>query len=201
VVAGRAPGRGLGSATSRFRLATVAALIGLVLHGLFTWAGTSAMFTAKTLNPTNAWATGAVSITDDDGGVAMFNATGLVPGVTGSHCITVSYGGTVTSAVKLYASASAGSLAPYINLTVNEGTGGSYASCTGFTPVGGADYAGTLSYFTAAKTAFGNGVGTWAPTSNGQTRTYQFIYTLDSATPSAMQNAATTATFQWEAQA
>lgn len=201
MVAGRAAARALGSATPRLRLATVAALAGVVLHGLFTWAGTSAMFTAQTVNPKSTWASGAVSISDDDGGVAMFNATGLFPGVTATHCITVSYGGTVTSAVKLYASASAGPLAPYINLTINEGTGGSYASCTGFSAVGGPDYAGTLSYFTATKTAYGDGVGTSAPTSNGQTRTYQFIVNVDSATPASMQNAATTATFQWEAQA
>lgn len=181
-------------------VACVAGTLALVAHGLMLWTGTSAAFTASTVNPTNGWTAASVSITDDDGGVAMFTATGLTPGSTGSNCITVTYGGNVATAVKLYISASSGTLGPHLNMTVEEGTGGSFGSCTGFSAVGGATYTGTLSNFASTSTAYGSGVGTWAPTTNGSTRTYKITYTLDATTPSSMQSATAGATFTWEAQ-
>lgn len=197
----RAPSTRWRSKKSRARLLGGAGIVGVVVHGLMMWSGTSAIFTASTVNPTNAWNAASVSISDDDGGNAMFTASGLQPGTTGSRCITVTYAGTVAASVKLYVSASSGPLRDYLNITVEEGNGGTFASCSGFSIVGSATYTGTLSNFATTSTAYASGVGTWAPSTNGATRTYRITYTLDAATPSTMQGAAAGATFTWEARA
>jgi len=176
-----------------------AGVAALVVNGLMLWSGTSAAFTGPTSNPTNNWTAASVAVSDDDGGsTAMFSATGLTPGSTGSHCITVTYEGDVAAAVELYASASSGTLAPYLDVVIEEGTGGSFASCTGFS--GSSIYTGTLSNFVSTATTFASGVGTWTPNTNGQTRTYKFTYTLSASTPSSMQGTTAGASFTWEAQ-
>ncbi len=188
------------STTARLSAVGGAVVAGLVVNGLMLWTATSAAFTASTTNPTNNWNAGSVALSDDDGGsTALFTASGLVPGSTGSRCITVTYGGDVTAPVKLFVSASSGTLGPYVNLTVEEGSGASFASCTGFS--GSSIYSGTLSNFASTASAYGSGVGTWAPNASGQTRTYKFTYTLDASTPSSMQSTTASASFTWEAQA
>src|SRR6185312_6458524 len=99
---------------------------------------------------------------------AMFTASNLKPGSTGSKCIAVTSTGTLPSAVKLYGTAAAttNALSSWINLTITQGTGGSFGSCTGFTPLasGSSVYTGTLAAFASTATGYGNGVGSWAPT-------------------------------------
>lgn len=160
------------------------------------WQASTAAFSGTTANGSNSWSTGTVSLSDDDASSAMFSATGLRGGNTGNRCITVTYGGSVTSAVKLYAS-STGSLAPYLNLTVEEGTGGSFASCTGFSATSTL-YNGTVSGFSTASSAYANGVSSWAPTGSGQARSYRFTYTVQDT--NAAQGLTGSATFTWEAQ-
>lgn len=185
-------------------VAVAAAVVaGLLGSGAFVWSGTNAAFTSTTSNGANNWTAGAVTIGDDDSGTALFSATGLVPNSTGNKCIKVTYTGNVTAAVKLYVSASSGALAPYVNLTVEEGSGagntGSFSSCGSFS--GTTIYSGTLSTFASTKTAFASGVGSFAPTTSGDFKVYKFTYTLDSATPNNMQSGTCSATFQWESQA
>lgn len=185
---------------SKLQLAAAGGVAALVVNGLLVWSGTSAAFTSSTSNPTNNWNAGSVAVSDDDSNAAMFNATGLVPGSTGTRCITVTYGGDLASTgVKLYVSASSGTLGTHLNVTVEEGSGGSFGSCTGFTS-SSSIYTGTLANFASTSTAFASGVGSWAPSSSGATRTYRFTYTLDAATPSSMQSTTAGATFMWEAQ-
>lgn len=192
----------VGSSPRRRSLAVpLALLVGLLGSGALVWQGTAAVFTATTTNGSNSWTAGSISLSDDDGGSsALFTATGLVPADTDSNCITVTYTGSLPTAVKLYASASAdaSSLAQHIDLVINQGTGGGFGSCGGFTP-GQEIFNGTLAAFTA-KTDYANGVGTWAPSANGS-QVYRITYTLNAATPSNKQGATTTATFTWEAQA
>jgi hypothetical protein len=140
-----------------------------------------------------------VSLTDDDAGAAMFAATGLVPGSTGQKCIKVTYGGSVTAAVKLYVSANTGTpLQAYLDMVIEEGTVGTFASCTGFTATSTL-YTGTLATAAASNNTYATGWSSWAPTGAAQTRTYRFTYTLNAATPDAQQGNSSTATFQWEA--
>ncbi len=171
----------------------------LVSLGLI-WGGTTAAFTSSTPSGNNSWTTGTVTLSDDDAGTALFTATGLVPGSAGSNCITVSYSGSVAATVRFYASAStdAAAVAAYLDLTIQEGTGGGFGTCTGFTPTS-TPYTGTLATFITTKASYGTGVGAWNATS-GTARVYKVTYALNAATPNTKQGATTTATLQWEAQ-
>lgn len=176
----------------------------LLSGGLVATASYSA-FSATTSNPTNNWTSGSVTLTDDDNDTAMFNATNLKPGSTGTKCIAVTSTGSLASAVKLYATtpATTKSLSTYLNLTVTQGTGGGFASCTGFTPLatGSSVYAGTLAAFGTSATSYATGLGTWAPTGTAsETRVYQFTYTLDAAAPNSSQGGTASVGFTWEAQ-
>jgi hypothetical protein len=173
--------------------------LGLLAASAVVWHTSQAAFTGTTSNAANSWAAGTVSLTDDDAAAAMFNATGLVPGSTGTKCITVTYGGSVTAAVKLYVSANTGaSLQAYLDMVIQEGTGGSFASCTGFSATSTL-YTGTLATAATSNNAYATGWSSWSPTGAGQSRTYMFTYTLNAATPDPQQGNGSTATFQWEA--
>ncbi len=174
----------------------------VVLMGgvMMLWQETSAVFSATTANPTNSWQAGSVALADDDSGTAMFNASGLTPGATGSNCITVTYTGTLPTVVKVYASASAdaSSAAQYLDINIIEGTGGGFGSCGAFVAAT-TIYTGTLATFTTTKTGYSTGVGTWAPSSPAS-KIYKITYTLNAATPASKQSAVTSCTMQWEAQ-
>lgn len=176
-------------------------ILGLMASGLLFWNATSAVFSSTTSNPSDSWTLGSVTLSDDDTGSALFSASGLVPGSTGSNCITVSYTGNVATTVKLYAAASAdaSSAAQYLDLTIQEGSGGGFGSCGAFS-ASSTIYTGTLATFTSTKVAYASGVGSWAPSSSSST-VYKITYTLNASTPSAKQGAVTTATLQWESQA
>jgi hypothetical protein len=176
-----------------------AVVLGMLASGALVWQSTSAVFSSTTSNAANSWTAGAVTLADDDSSGALFTSAALVPSSTGSNCIKVTYSGNVSTAVKLYVAASTGSLAPYVDLVVSEGTGVGFGDCTGFS--GTQIYSGTLSAFAAASSVYSNGVGSFAPTTAGQTKVYKFTYTIDAATPNAMQSQSATATFQWESQA
>jgi hypothetical protein len=174
--------------------------IGMLAASALVWRSSQAAFTATTNNASNSWTAGTVVLTDDDSAAAMFTAVGLIPGSTGQKCIRVTYGGDVTSAVKMYVSANTGvPMQPYIDLVIEEGTGtGTFASCTGFTSTSTL-YTGTLATAAASNTTYGTGWSTWSPTAATQNRTYRITYTMNAATPDAQQGNTSTATFQWEA--
>lgn len=107
--------------------------------------------------------------------------------------------------VKLYGTTPATTLAlsTYLNLTVTQGTAGTFASCTGFTPLatGASVYSGTLLNFSATATNFASGLGSWAPTGTApETRTYQFVYTLSATAPDTTQGGTAAIGFTWEVQ-
>ena len=183
----------------------VAVPAALLVSGLIVGQASYSAFTATTSNPTSNWTAGTVSLTDDDSNTAMFTATGLRPGSTGTKCIAVTSSGSVPSAVKLYGTSytTTSAFGSYVDLTVVQGTGGSTTSCTGFTPLGTGSsvYTGTLAAFAAAATNYATGLGTWTPTGSGsETRTFQFTYTIDAATPNTSQGGTAAIGFTWEAQ-
>jgi len=174
--------------------------IGLLGASALVWQSSTAAFSGTTSNAANSWAAGTVSLTDDDSAGAMFSASGLVPGATGTKCITVTYGGSAGAYIRLYVSANTGAaLQPYVNLTIEEGSGGTFADCTGFTPSATLANNATLASLVAANTGWANGMASGVLASTSDARTYRFTYTLDAATPDAQQGASATATFQWEA--
>jgi hypothetical protein len=135
----------------------------------------------------------------------MFTAANLKPNSTGTKCIAVTSTGTLPATVKLYGTnpASSNGLSGYLNLTITQGSGGSSASCTGFTPLasGATVYTGTLAGFASTASTFATGLGSWAPTGTAaETRVFQFSYTLDPATPNTAQGGTAALGFTWEAQ-
>jgi len=177
----------------------------LVASGVVVSTASYSAFSATTVNPTSNWTAGTVALTDDDNNTALFNATGLKPGSTGANCITVTSTGSLPSTVKLYGAnaATTNALASNINLTVEQGTGGGFGSCTGFTPAAtsGNLYTGTVAGFGSASTTFATGVGTWAPTGSGsESRVYRFTYTVSSTAPNTVQGGTAALGFTWEAQ-
>lgn len=197
------------SAYSRFRSVSKWGVMpaSVFLSGLLVWQSSNAAFSSTTVNPSNSFASGSVVLSDDDSSTAMFTPTLLKPSSTGTKCIVVTSTGTLASTVQLYATgySTTNALGSYLNMVVDEGTGGTFASsgptsCTGFT-LSTNIYTGTLAAFAAAKTSFATGVGTWAPAGSGSpTRTYRIQYTLDAATPNSAQSGTAALGFTWEAQ-
>ena len=195
----------MSSATTKKLVGWSSIPVALVGSAALVWHASYSAFTATTSNPTNNWAAGTVALSDDDANTAMFTASNLKPGSTGTKCIAVTSTGSLPSAVKLYGTtfSQTKALAANINITVEEGNGGSSTSCAGFTPLvtGGTVYSGTLDGFATTKTNYSSGVGSWAPTgSASETRSYRFIYTLSTSTPDSAQGGTAALGFTWEAQ-
>ena len=177
----------------------------LIVSGLVVAQASYSAYTSTTSNPTSNWSTGTVSLTDDDSNTALFTASNLKPGSTGSKCIEVTSSGTLASTVKLYGTtySTTNNLAASINLTITQGTGATFSSCTGFTALAtnSAVYSGTLATFASTHTNFSNGAGVWAPTgSASEAHAYKFDYTVSSSAPDSTQNSTAAIGFTWEAQ-
>ena len=187
----------------------VAVPVALAASGLVVAQSSYSAYSATTVNPTSNWATGTVALTDDDNNTAAFTASNLKPGSTGTRCIVVSSTGSLPASVKLYGTGAATTkaLASSINLTVTQGTGGSFGSCNGYTPLtsGSAVYSGTLADFGSSATNFSTGVGTWntagvASGAAAETRTYQLTYSVRTETTNDTQGGTAALGFTWEAQ-
>ncbi len=178
--------------------------VALVVSAAMVWNASYSAFTATTTNPTNNWSTGTVTLADDDSNTAMFTATLLKPGSTGSKCIVVTSTGSLAATVKLYGSghSATNSLDTYTDLVVEQGTGGSFASCTGFAVDAGAanTFTGTLAAFATTYTNFGNGFGTFAPPGGSASKTYKITYTINAATPGSSQGSTESQGLTWESQ-
>lgn len=173
--------------------------IALTAAAALVWHATAAAFSSSTANPANALAAGTVTLADDDGGSALFTATDLRRGDASSRCVAVTYTGSLTAAVRLYVSSSSGTLPSYLDLVVEQGTGGGFGTCSGFTPAS-TIFTGTLSAFAASATNFASGVGSWAPTGSGQSRTFRITATVSPTAPQAAQHTTAGAVLRWEAQ-
>ncbi|MBP2417406.1 hypothetical protein ACFFOM_12660 [Microlunatus capsulatus] len=191
------------------RLAKVATLLAvpaaIAVSGLVVSQASYSAYSATTVNPTNNWATGTVALTDDDNSTAAFTAANLKPGSTGEKCIAVTSKGSLASNVKLYATnpTSTKDLAANLNLKVVQGTGGSFGSCAGFTPLasGSELYSGTVAGFASTATGFHSGLGTWAPTGTAdETRTYQISYAVRTEAPDSTQGGTASVGLTFEAQ-
>jgi hypothetical protein len=174
------------------------------VSGLAVSTASYSAFSATTENPTSNWQTGSVILADDDSNTALFTATALQPGSTGSKCIKVTSTGTLASTVKLYSTglATTKALSSWIDLTVVQGTGGTFADCTGFTAQASDSevFTGTVAQF-GAKTNYANGVGVWAPDGSGtDSKVYKVTYTVNASAPNSTQAGSASVGFTWEAQ-
>ncbi|MBT1546480.1 M73 family metallopeptidase [Curtobacterium aurantiacum] len=177
----------------------------LVASGVVVSTASYAAFSSTTVNPTNNWTAGSVALSDDDNNTALFTANNLKPGSTGANCITVTSTGSLPSTVKLYGTnaSTTKDLAGNMTMTVEQGTGGGFGSCSGFTPAatGGTLYSGTLAAFGTASTNYATGVGTWAPTGTAsESRVYRVTYTVSSTAPNTVQGGTAALGLTWEAQ-
>ena len=172
----------------------------VLLTGAFIVTASIAAFSDTTDNPGNDWSTGTVILKDDDGGsTALFTVTNMAPLDVVTNCIVVTYEGTLLPAdVVLYGVSGGTGLDAYLDLIVEEGTGGIFDNCSGFSATSTIYTGGTLADFAAAHINFGNGVGTWVPSANPESRVYRFTVTLQD--DNAAQTLDATATFTWEAQ-
>lgn len=189
--------------TRRARWAAVP--VAVIASGAIISTASYSAFSATTSNPTSNWSTGTVQLTDDDADVALFSASNLVPGDSGTKCITVTSKGSAPSAVRLYGTSATttNSLSSYLDLTVQQGTGGSSASCDSFTPSSqnAQVFSGTLADFASQRTGYANGAPTWSPTgTTTESRSFKFTYTLNQSTPNSGQDSRAAIAFTWEAQ-
>jgi hypothetical protein len=191
------------------RWAKVATLLAVpaavAVSGLVVSHASYSAYSATTVNPTSNWTTGSVALSDDDTNTAAFTAKNQKPGSTGKRCIVVTSTGSLPAAVKLYATAASttNNLASYIDLTVTQGTGGSFGDCAGYTPLatGGTLFTGTAATFGSSYTGYANGLGGWATTgAPSESRTYQISYTVNTAAPDSTQGGTAAFGLTWEAQ-
>src|SRR5256885_7097334 len=117
-------------AKPRFRrLRGAGTVVGLLLSAAFVWQSSHAAFTDTTTNPGNTFTSGSVTVTDNKGGVKVFNLSGLKPGDSGDQCIQVTYQGTLSSStVNFYVDnfnddSTGGAWGAGIKLTVTTGGG------------------------------------------------------------------------------
>jgi len=181
----------------------VGILIGaMLLTGAFIVTASLAAFSDTTDNIGNTWTAGSVILTDDDGVTAMFTVTGMKPLEVVTECIVITYEGTLLPAdVVLYGAVTVTGLDAYLDLIVEEGSGGQFGDCSfggGFSATSTIYTGGTLADFAVAHTNFGNGAGTWTPLANPESVTYKFTVTLQD--DNGAQGLGATATFTWEAQ-
>ena len=182
-----------------FQLAAFA--LTFILVALLVVTSSRAAFVAQNDNLANTVTSASVDLTDEDNGSAMFNSAGLMPGQNVSRCIEVTYSGNVDPLpVLLYATAApTGTLAPYLNLTVEvaDANADAFGSCTSFGTSGTTVYTGTLAGFATAHPDYANGrATTWDPTGTGQAKTFRFTISVQNVT--AAENKTTTFGFSWE---
>lgn len=190
----------------RLALVLLGALLAAAVGGPLAWASfTKATSAAQTI------ATGTLAISSNSTASALISLTSGNPNNstgTSTGCIKVTYTGTTSATVRLYATVT-GTLAPFLTLTVTRGTDSapSYPSCTNFTADAtnylgsgaGVIYTGLLS---AYPTTYAAGVvdptsGSPATWTTSTAHSYKFTITMVDKT--AAVGLSSTATFIWEA--
>lgn len=186
------------------------AIVGIALASCCAGANmTDAAFSPSTRNPSAAFASGTVEISDDDAGASLVTLSGVRPGDGASGCVKVTYTGSVPATVRLYNSSASGTLGSSVGVIVTRGTmSNGFPSCSNFTPDStvhvagqppGLIWSGTLS---SLPTTYGTGVvdpnssspATWTATT---TRAYRFDFVINDGTTSNNKSVASTLT--WEA--
>jgi hypothetical protein len=181
--------------------------VAILAAGALVWQASYAAFSGTTRSSGNSWSTGTVALTDDDAGTARFQAAGMTPGSTETKCITVTANATIPGVVKGYAInpvSSPQGLEDHILITINQGNGGSFASCTGFVSTGNLITEMPLSTL-ATFNDYAHGMGGWSIGAGTQTRTYQVTWKFDAtgltqSALDALQGAQTGIDIQWELQ-
>jgi hypothetical protein len=192
---------------SRRLAVALATPVAILAGAAMIWQASYAAFSGATRSSGNSWSTGAVALTDDDAGAARFQANNLVPGATDTKCIKVTATATVPGVVKGYALhlvPSPQGLEDHILVSVREGSGGGFNSCTGFTSESSLITDMPLSTL-ATFSDYAHGMGGWNVTAGTQSRTYEVTWKFDTTGLNqsgldALQGAQTGIDIQWELQ-
>jgi hypothetical protein len=142
-----------------------------------------------------------VDLSDSDAGTAMFGGETLIPGVSLDRCIEVNYAGADNPGpIVLYAAATSGDLAPYLDLTVHMGsaTAGTFGDCGSFAATASI-YSGTLADFASTHSSYATGRGTWNPSGDHESRTFRFRVTVQDVPAAAGRSASFGFTWRTEA--
>ena len=172
---------------------------------------TTAAFSANTSNANNTIATGTVAIGDNDGGASpVVTLSNARPGDTSSGCMKVTYTGSLSSSVRLYATVTGTGLGQYLDLKITRGSSSDpFGVCTNFAAdatnyIGqgnGVVYSGTLAAFPSTYSAglvdpIAGPPESWT---QNEAHTYKIQVTLQASAPTAAQGLAANPTFIWEA--
>jgi hypothetical protein len=194
-----------GSHQPRRRLWRAAAPVaGLLAAGLLIWQGSSAAFSATTVNTADTWSSGTLTLTNNGGTAAYAASTtalfggateqNLKPGSTGTQCLTVQSGGTSAGALKFYVGAITGSagLAGQIQLTIDAApvtaATNVAANCTNF-PAAGLTNLATGIALSALPTTYAGAATSVAVATGTQRVAYRFAWTFVSTGTNAGDNA------------
>lgn len=199
------------SPRTRKILSLSAAPVAILLAGGLVWQGSQAAFTADTRNAGNSWSTGQVLLTDDDEGRAGFTVENMVPGDTGSRCLTVTSNSTVPGQVRAYTenlAESAQGLEDHILFEVEIGEGGSFANCDDFVPEDRPDAPGPLPLATLGdvNSDYASGGAAWTTDGTpGESKVYRgsWEFNTDGMTQQeidALQGARVSMDMVWELQ-
>jgi hypothetical protein len=197
-----------GKATRRPRRTSMARAVGLIFgvlaSGALVLQASQAAFTGQT-STDNHIETGTVTITNERTGQALLNVATLTPGNSVQQCVLVTYNGSVSATVKLYAGdyTDADDLGGTVTIKAETATGGGYGDCANFTAsIVTILPAETVDTF-AARVAFANGAPSsspWQPTGSGQTKAYRITATLPSNAANSLQGTSLDIELIWEAQ-
>ena len=178
------------------RLGAIGAAILVIV--IFTVGRSQAAFTATTANTGNSIAAGTVALTDDDSATAMFSISNMKPGVPEAQCLEITYSGSAVPAeIRTYGT-TGGSLDAYLDMTIEVGTGGNSADCSGFTPAT-TPFTNTLANYGATHTDWASGLSLFSAVANPTVRTLRI--TLELQDDDAAQGLSTTVDFTFESQA
>jgi len=177
----------------------------VLLAGLMVWQASNAAFSSETYNAGNNWNSGSVTLTNDGTGSAMFTLQNLVPMQTDSHCIVVTGTSSVVGTLRTYFTNNVpDGLENNLTMKVEQGTGGSYGSCTGFNPAATFDALPLATMFTSHST-FADGILQWDKATGTQSKTYKFTWTFDTtgmtqAQIDGLQGKSVRTDIEWELQ-
>jgi hypothetical protein len=185
-----------------------AAPLAVLVAGGMVWQGSQAAFTASTRNAGNSWSTGNVVLNDDDLGAAAFTVENIVPGQTGQKCIVVTSQSNVRGEVRAYTQnlITSRGMEDRIYLDLEQGTGGSFNSCTGFAPIANTVPELPLSTLATVNKDFGTGGSVWQTAGTpGETQSYRATWRFDTTGMSqdainALQGARVGVDLVWELQ-
>lgn len=88
-------------------------------------------------------ASGTVDLSDDDQGRSLFQLDALTPARPATRCIQVTYDGSILPVALRLKADSSGPLSRFLDVTVEQGTGGRFGRCDGFVS-GSTVYRGSL---------------------------------------------------------